>query len=114
VVTAKVWAKGRHGGTDIKSAPFVFPVDVCTGCLQMSYSSGNLAAYRYPADTPFCEHAWGDASNYQGDGCFYPGQDKPIFCCAITSTINDVATDVILCPGQPSGKDPSTNPDAGP
>ena len=89
-VTAKITAIGRHGGTGIKSAPFTFPVNACWGCLQDSYTTPALVAYRYPATTPQCGSLVG-SNPYMGDLCFAPGQDTPIFCCAI----NDVA----LCPG---------------
>jgi hypothetical protein len=97
-VTAKIWAKGRHGGTGITSAPFIFSVDVCLGCLQTDYTDATLVAYRYPADTPMCASLVG-VNPYVGDPCSSPGQDKTIFCCAITQTINNVPSDVALCPG---------------
>jgi hypothetical protein len=102
VVTAKIWAKGRHGGTNIESAPFVYSITVCTGCLQMSYA-GDLAAYRYPADTPYCEDLYG-TNTYRGANCLPPGQDEPILCCAVKAQVNDVETPIVVCPGEFSGK----------
>jgi hypothetical protein len=103
VVTAKIWAKGRHGGMSIESAPFVYSVDVCLGCLQMAYTDPALVPYRYNADYPLCASLTG-ANPYTGDPCFAPGQDQTIFCCGITQTVNGATKDVALCPGVFSGK----------
>jgi hypothetical protein len=97
-VTAKIWAKGHHGGTEIRSAPFIYTVDVCKGCLQTDYKDPALVAYRYPADYPMCASFVG-INPYPGDPCLPPGQDATIFCCAISQTVDKVATDVALCPG---------------
>jgi hypothetical protein len=98
LVTAKIWAKGSHGGTTIQSAPFIYPVDVCTGCLQTDYTDAALIPYRYPADVPLCASLSG-TNKYQGGACAAPGQDDTILCCAVTMSINSVATDVAVCPG---------------
>jgi len=45
---------------------------------------------------------------YVGDPCLSPGQDKTIFCCAITKTINNVATNIALCPGVFTGTTDTT------
>jgi hypothetical protein len=97
-VTAKIRAKGRHGGTGIESAPFIYSIDVCAGCLQTAYTDPALVAYRYPADTPMCASLVG-SNPYSGDPCFPPGQDATIFCCAITQTVGKATQDVALCPG---------------
>jgi hypothetical protein len=108
-VTASILAWGHHGGTGIHSAPFIFTVTVCRGCLQTAYNNNAaLIPYRYPADTPLC--AWFDAKElnpYPGDQCFAPGQDATIFCCAITEKINAAPQDVAVCPGVFTGS-PST------
>jgi hypothetical protein len=98
-VTAKIWAKGRHGGTSITSAPFIFTVDVCMGCLQTGYTDPTLLAYRYPADTPMCATFAGSVNPNTGDPCLPPGQDQTIFCCGISETVGGVARDVAVCPG---------------
>jgi hypothetical protein len=98
-VTAKIKAEGRHGGTGIESAPFVFTVDVCAGCLQTDYTDSTLAAYRYPANVPMCASFAGSPNPYMGDACLPNGQDKTIFCCGITETIGGKAQAVALCPG---------------
>jgi hypothetical protein len=77
VVTAKVWAKGRHGGTSIESAPFVFPIQFCRGCLQQGYTDVSLVYYNYPADYPLCASLTG-TNTYSGDQCLPPGQDEII------------------------------------
>jgi hypothetical protein len=98
-VTAKIWAKGRHGGTSIDSAPFKFPITVCKGCLQVDYAtSPALISYRYPADTPMCASLIG-SNPFQGDPCSLPGQDGTILCCGITQTVGGAKQDVALCPG---------------
>jgi hypothetical protein len=97
-VTAKIWAKGRHGGTSIDSAPFKFPITVCKGCLQVAYTDSALLSYRYPANTPMCASLIG-VNPYLGDPCSPPGQDKTILCCGITQTVGTAKQDVAVCPG---------------
>jgi hypothetical protein len=97
-VTAKIWAKGRHGGTSISSAPYIYSVTVCKGCLQVDYTDPALVSYRYPANTPMCASLVG-SNPYSGDPCFPPGQDETIFCCGITQTVGSSTRDVALCPG---------------
>jgi len=97
-VKATIKAKGRHGGTSIESAPFIYTVDVCAGCLQRAYTDPALVPFRYPADTPMCSSLVG-SNPYSGDQCLPPGQDAPIFCCAMTQTVNKVSKDLAVCPG---------------
>jgi hypothetical protein len=99
-VKASVVAKGSHGGTGIESAPFVFNVDVCTGCLQDSYSVSSLLIYNYPAGYPAC-NALSGGNPYPGNPCFAPGQDEPILCCGYTD--ND-GRQRAACPAVPTGK----------
>jgi hypothetical protein len=99
-VKASIVAKGSHGGTGIESAPFVFNVDVCTGCLQDSYSVATLIPYNYPAGYPAC-NALSGANPYPGDPCFAPGQDETILCCGYTD--ND-GRQRAACPAVPTGK----------
>ena len=42
--------KGRHGGTQILSEPFEFPIRVCYGCLQTGFS-GPFSLLRLPDDS---------------------------------------------------------------
>jgi len=98
IVTATISAKGRHGGTGISSDPFVFPIEVCAGCLQQGYSDPALKNYEYPADIPFCSMLSG-VNPYAGDPCAPPGQDAKIFCCAVTTTWGGTPQDVVECPG---------------
>jgi hypothetical protein len=102
-VTAKITAKGRHGGTGIESAPFTFPVDVCVGCLQTDYASPDLIPYRYPANMPMCSSLSG-TNPYTGSACGSPGQDKTVFCCGLTISTGKpdagaVQKDIAICPG---------------
>lgn len=111
IVTAKIVAKGRHGGTDIRSAEFTYPVEVCIGCLQTAYETPDLVPYRYPAALPMCSSLVG-SNPYMGDTCASPGQDATIFCCALTITTGgaDAGTakrDVAVCPGIFTGNPPS-------
>jgi len=99
LVTATILAKGHHGGTDIQSAPFVFPVDVCTGCLQDGYTEPSVVQYNYPAGYPACASLTG-TNPYPGDPCFSPGQDKEILCCGL---MNASGTEVGVCPAVPTG-----------
>jgi hypothetical protein len=98
VVTAKITAKGRHGGTTIESAPYIFPIAVCLGCLQTDYSDPALVAYRYPADYPLCAALTG-TNPYTGDPCLPPGQDATILCCGVTTTTGGVSGVTPICPG---------------
>jgi len=99
LVTAKIVAKGRHGGTTIESAPFVFEVDVCTGCLQDGYTDPQLVIYRYPAGYPACDALTGD-NPYPGDPCLAPGQDAPILCCGYVDAVGSARA---VCPAVPTG-----------
>ncbi len=103
LVQARIWAKGHHGGTSIQSAPFDFAVDVCSGCLQTEYTDPAVVPYRYPADIPMCASLTG-SNPYTGDPCMAPGQDQPIFCCGVTTVINNASTNIALCPGVFTGK----------
>jgi hypothetical protein len=80
LVTASVKAVGRHGGTTVESAPFIYTVDVCTGCLQDDYTDPALLRYNYNAGYPAC-NALSGTNPYPGDACLPPGQDFPILCC---------------------------------
>jgi hypothetical protein len=109
LVTAKIKAEGRHGGTSIDSAPFVFNIDVCTGCLQDSYTEPTLVRYRYPAGYPACD-ALSGVNPYQGDpaGCLAPGQDFPILCCGLTDASGRKRA---ICPAVPTGTGTKTSTD---
>lgn len=112
-VKATITAKGKHGGTGIESAPFVFNVYVCTGCLQESYSKAELIQYQYPAGYPACS-ALSGTNPYPGDPCFAPGQDEPILCCGYTDSDGRQRA---VCPAVPTGKtttDTSTSTTTGP
>jgi hypothetical protein len=112
VVTATIWAKGRHGGTSIESAPFVFPIAVCTGCLQQGYSDPALIPYQYPANYPSCAALTG-VNPYVGDPCASPGQDATILCCGAATTVGGTTPNVAVCPGVFTGTastDASTGP----
>jgi hypothetical protein len=98
VVTAKIRAKGRHGGNTIESAPLVFPITVCKGCLQQGYNDPALVAYNYPANYPLCAALTGN-NPYPGDSCLPPGQDAKILCCGVTTTVGGATRDVAVCPG---------------
>ena len=106
-VTAKITAKGRHGGTGIDSAPYTFSVTVCKGCLQVAYTEPALAPYRYPANTPMCASLVG-SNLYSGTPCLPPGQDGTILCCGITQSVGSTTRDVALCPGVFTGKTDTT------
>jgi hypothetical protein len=91
MVTAEIWAKGRHGATSVQSAPFSFSIEICRGCLQQGYSDPALAPYAYPAGYPLCSALTG-VNPYPGDPCLSPGQDATILCCGATSAS-------VTCPG---------------
>lgn len=99
-VKATITAKGKHGGTTIESAPFVFNVDVCTGCLQNRYDKAELIKYQYPAGYPACDALTGD-NPYPGNPCLAPGQDEPILCCGYTDNSGNQRA---ACPAVPTGK----------
>jgi hypothetical protein len=85
--------KGHHGGTDILSTPFEFPIRVCYGCLQTGFG-GAYSLFNFPK-TPNCSAL---AMNpYTGNACG-PAQDfGPILCCA-----RDATGEVLQCPGVPT------------
>ena len=104
-VTASISAKGRHGGTNIASPPFVYSIEVCAGCLQQGYSPPALKPYQYPAAPPLCSTLTG-VNPCAGDPCFPPGQDYQILCCTLPSTTggtrNDVIASALVCsPARP-------------
>jgi len=99
LVTAKIVAKGTHGGTSIESSPFLFGVDVCTGCLQDGYTDPALIIYRYPAGYPAC-NALSGTNPYPGDPCLAPGQDVPILCCGFVDASGNARA---VCPAVPTG-----------
>jgi hypothetical protein len=107
LVTASVLAKGRHGGTTIESAPFVYTVDVCTGCLQNTYTDSSLVRYRYPAGFPACDALTG-VNPYPGDSCLAPGQDAPILCCGLTDADGKLRK---ICPAIATGTATKTSTD---
>jgi hypothetical protein len=88
--------KGRHGGTEILSDPFEFPIRICYGCLQTGFT-GPHSLFNFPK-TPPCSAL---ATNpFRGNQCA-PAQDfGPILCCA-----RDELGEVLQCPGVPTGAD---------
>jgi hypothetical protein len=89
---AVVRARGRHGGDEVLSEPFEFPIRVCYGCLQSGFQ-GVFAQFNFPA-TPACdllgEHP------YTGNPCG-PAQDfGPLLCCAL-----DPKAERLECPARP-------------
>jgi hypothetical protein len=88
--------KGRHGGTEILSDPFEFPVRVCYGCLQTGFT-GPHSLFNFPM-TPLCS-ALG-TNPFTGNRCG-PAQDfGPILCCA-----RDAVDKLLQCPAVPTGAD---------
>jgi len=102
-VRAIVRIKGRHGGTDILSDPFQFPIRICYGCLQTGFT-GQYATFNFP-NVPACDRL---AMNpFQGNPC--PGRKAqdvgPILCCAL-----DAKGERLQCPAVPSAT--TTSPTA--
>jgi hypothetical protein len=103
LITAKITAVGRHGGTSIKSAPFEFMLTVCYGCLQRDYADPQIASLG--GLLPECVAL---TSNPYPGGC-YPGQDEPILCCAERPV--PPATQIRYhCPAIPMGTSASSSP----
>jgi hypothetical protein len=96
-VTATIWAKGLHQGTDVASSPFVFSIRVCAGCLQQGYDDPAFRVYEYPQNIPLCASLAGP-NPYRGDPCA-PGQDALILCCAVATTVNGTTHYEFACPG---------------
>jgi hypothetical protein len=95
-----VRAKGRHGGTEIKSDPFEFPVRVCYGCLQTGFNKAPYSDFNFPR-VPACDKV---ADNpFPGNPC-NPAQDfGPILCCAL-----DPEGKMLQCPAIGKGTGTST------
>lgn len=86
--------KGTHGGSQILSDPFEFPVRICYGCLQTGFS-GPYSLFNFPR-TPPCSAL--DDNPFLGNRCG-PAQDfGPILCCA-----RDEQGTVLQCPAVPAG-----------
>jgi hypothetical protein len=82
--------KGKHGGTQILSSPFEFPIRVCYGCLQTGFG-GTYSLFNFPK-TPSCSNL--GMNPFTGNACG-PAQDfGPILCCA-----RDATGEVLQCPG---------------
>jgi hypothetical protein len=96
-------AIGHHGGTDIKSGPFEFPIRVCHGCLQTGFD-GQYAAFSFSPLQPTyiaCDNL--TENPYKGNVC-NPAQDSgPILCCA-----QDAKAEKLLCPAVPGARPAST------
>lgn len=86
-------AKGRHGGTAIKSDPFEFPVRVCYGCLQTGFGDPAFADFSFPRVPP-CRQLV--TNPYQGNPCNAAQDFGPLLCCA-----KDVEGKDLECPGVP-------------
>jgi hypothetical protein len=102
-VRAIVRIKGNHGGTEILSNPFQFPIRICYGCLQTGFAD-QYAAFNFP-NVPACDRL---ARNpYQGNPC--PGRKAqdvgPILCCAL-----DAKAERLQCPAAPSSSTTGTPP----
>ena len=104
-VTATIRAKGRLGSEDIESPPFVFPVTVCSGCLQAGYSDPTAAQFSFP-NIAKCSDL--TTNPYTGDPC-NPAQDHLILCCATSVDAQGQATG-IQCPAVPTGTATTTTP----
>jgi len=89
LVTATIQAEGSHGGTKIESAPFDYPIAVCTGCLQQNYGIAALDAVAYP-NRPMCADV-SDTSSLQANNtsCMPLGEDARFFCCGLTQTTGE-------------------------
>jgi hypothetical protein len=90
-------AKGKHGTSDLESAPFSFPIHVCYGCLQTGYSQPGYAQYNFP-NVPACEVL--TTNPFPGNLCD-PAQDARILCCKDK-------TSGIICPAVPNPTSTST------
>ncbi len=89
-VTVK--ARGRHGGSDILSEPFTYPIHVCYGCMQQGYK-GEFAAFDFPA-IPACSMLTNNP--FTGNPCNVAQDGIPVLCCA-----RDAQGTQIECPGRP-------------
>jgi hypothetical protein len=93
-----VRAKGRHGGTEILSDRFDYPVHVCYGCLQTGFADPAFADFGFPK-VPACTRLV--TNPYRGNAC-NPAQDSgPVLCCAL-----DAEGTQLECPGIPRGAPP--------
>jgi hypothetical protein len=94
-------AKGRHGGTEILSDPFEFPIRVCYGCLQTGFT-GAYAAFNFP-EVPACDRLV--ENPFPGNLCNKSQDFGPILCCA-----KDPQGTMLQCPAAPAASPTTTNP----
>ncbi len=95
IFTAVVRVRGVHGGTEIVSEPFEFPIRVCLGCLQTGYTAEGFEGFDYPK-VPDCRILLDNP--YPGNGCNIAQDFGPLLCCSPDGT-----KDNIECPGGPRG-----------
>ncbi len=90
-----VSVKGKHGGTQITSDPFEFPIRVCYGCLQTGFGDAQFAPFNFQnGKVAPCKQLM--TNPYQGNVC-NPAQDLgPVLCCSVDGTDK-----TIECPGIP-------------
>jgi len=97
VFTAVLRVQGEHGGVDIESAPFSFPIRVCLGCLQRGFAAEGFRDLDYPK-IPDCRSLV--ENPYVGNACNIAQDFGPVLCC---STDGSGSPASIECPGRPRG-----------
>jgi hypothetical protein len=101
IFRVKVRAVGIHGGTEIMSDVYEYPIRVCYGCLQTGYRDANGVPDPFFSEFEFqrnkvarCNQL--NANPYPGNPC-NPAQDfGPLLCCTNSDDPSNIE-----CPGVP-------------
>jgi len=97
IFTAVVRVRGVHGGTEIVSEAFEFPIRVCLGCLQTGFTLKGFEDLGYP-NVADCRNLLDNP--YTGNPCNIAQDFGPILCCSPDGT-----KEKIECPGLARGEE---------
>jgi hypothetical protein len=95
IFTAVIRVRGVHGGTEIISEPFEFPIRVCLGCLQRDYRLKGFEDFDY-LHIPDCRSLLDNP--FPGYACNIAQDFGPVLCCSPDGTKSNIE-----CPGVPRG-----------
>lgn len=94
IFTAVIQVRGIHGGTEIVSEAFEFPIQVCLGCLQRGFNLKGFEDFDYP-NVADCRNLLDNP--FTGNACNIAQDFGPVLCCSPDGTRK------IECPGRARG-----------